>query len=187
MGLPQCCGLVISLRIETMRCWLSILVCWLGWSGLLWGHVGSLLSRTNNGLAQGFSASSGHLNYVTGAGRSGALTVAEMVGTGAASVTVNGQTAALDNDQTFALGGFDLTSETNTFAATATDGGTNSASATVPRTPRSAFSSNAASAASKLSSHHERESIYRCILVCSQRICERMCNPYTHISLFNRE
>jgi hypothetical protein len=125
-----------------MRCWLSILVCWLGWSGLLWGHVGSLAWRTNNGLVETFARSSAHLNYVTGVGRSGTLTVAGREEQGARSKEqgvswrrVNAQAAALYSDQTFALGGFDLTGETNSFTATASDGASNSARVTVSISP----------------------------------------------------
>ena len=88
----------------------------LGWD---YDTAGNLAFRTNNALVEGFAADG--LNRLTQVSRGGTLTVAGTTGSGASSVTVNGLTASLYGDGTFAKDGFVPVDGTNTFAAAAAD------------------------------------------------------------------
>ena len=82
--------------------------------------AGNLHYRTNNALVQTFGHNS--LNELTTVGRAGTLTVAGAVSSPASSVAVNGLSAALYGDKTFARAGFALADGTNTFTAVGQDG-----------------------------------------------------------------
>jgi len=89
----------------------------------------NLNSRTNNQLVQTFSVN--NLNELTGASRSGTLTVAGASSLPAASVTVNSQAAQVYADNTFAQAGNSLADGINTFNADAYDAHGGHASASV--------------------------------------------------------
>ena len=103
--------------------------------GYAYDPAGNLLRRTNNALVQSF-ASNGR-NELTNLTRTGALTVSGVTPGPAGSVAVNGQSAALYADFTWAsASGFTLTNGVNAFtiAATRTNGGsvTNTLTVTLP-------------------------------------------------------
>jgi hypothetical protein len=87
--------------------------------GYVYDAAGNLSQRTNNALVQSFGVDS--RNQLTNATRCGTLTVAGTTSSTASSVTVNGSSATLYGDQTFAKDGFSLTDGTNSFTAIASD------------------------------------------------------------------
>ena len=80
----------------------------------------NLSKRTNNLLVQTFNVNT--LNQLSTATRSGTLTVAGAATTPATSVTVNGLTASLYQDKSFAKDGFTAATGNNTFTAITADG-----------------------------------------------------------------
>ncbi|MCP5517100.1 MAG: hypothetical protein H7A45_07585 [Verrucomicrobiales bacterium] len=82
--------------------------------------AGNLSSRVNNGLTQTFSITN-VLNQLDSVSRSGTMTVAGLTTPAATSVTVNSQSATLNDDASFAKSGLSLSDGDNTFTATATD------------------------------------------------------------------
>jgi RHS repeat-associated protein len=112
--------------------------------GYAYDAMGNLVFRTNNALIQAFTLNG--LNQVTGASRSGTLTVAGMTSSLATNVTVNGGSAALYGDRTFAREGMALADGTNTFTAIARDSygrlDTNVAAAVLPATVSYAYDLN---------------------------------------------
>jgi RHS repeat-associated protein len=87
--------------------------------GYTYDPAGNLNYRTNKALVQTFNVNS--LNELTTGARSGTMTVEGTTTSPATNVTVNGQTAALYSDATFAKDGFTLVDGTNTFTAIARD------------------------------------------------------------------
>jgi RHS repeat-associated protein len=87
--------------------------------GYNYDAAGNLNYRTNNALVQQFNVN--NVNELTTAGRNGTLTVAGTTTSPATNVTVNGLTANLYADATFARQGFSLADGTNTFTAVAKD------------------------------------------------------------------
>jgi RHS repeat-associated protein len=81
--------------------------------------AGNLTNRTMNALAQGFGVD--NLNQLSSEGRSGTLTVAGTTSSPATNVTVNGSSASLYGDSTFAKSGFTLANGSNPFTAVAQD------------------------------------------------------------------
>ena len=81
--------------------------------------AGNLSYRTNKALLQTFTVDS--RNELTNVARANTLTVAGTSSSAASSVKVNGTSAYLYGDNTFALDGFSLADGTNTFTAVATD------------------------------------------------------------------
>ena len=73
----------------------------------------NLHSRTNNGLAQSFTTDAA--NELTGVGRTGNFTLSGATPAPATNVTVNGQTAQVYGDFTFARTNLTLASGNNTF------------------------------------------------------------------------
>ena len=87
--------------------------------GYAYDGAGNLNYRTNNALVQTYGVNS--LNELSAVTRSGTFTVAGTTTSPATNVTVNGQTAALYGDATFAAAGFTPANGTNTFTAIAKD------------------------------------------------------------------
>jgi RHS repeat-associated protein len=87
--------------------------------GYTFDAAGNLNYRTNNGLLQTFAVN--NLNELSSGSRSGTLTVEGTTTGPATNVTVNGQTASLYNDGTFAKDGFTLADGINIFSAIAKD------------------------------------------------------------------
>jgi YD repeat-containing protein len=112
--------------------------------GYTYDGAGNLNSRTNNALIQTFNVN--NLNELSTATRRGTLTVAGTTTTPATNVTVNGSSANLYADATFALGGFSLVDGTNTFTAVAKDsygrGNTNTSNCYLPATNSYAYDLN---------------------------------------------
>jgi RHS repeat-associated protein len=77
----------------------------------------NVATRTKNGLTNQFQVDA--LNQLTTITRSGTLTVAGYASNGVVSVTVNGQTATVYGDNTFAAPGVPLVDGTNTLTAIA--------------------------------------------------------------------
>jgi RHS repeat-associated protein len=104
--------------------------------GYSYDGAGNLNWRTNNALLQGFSVN--NLNELTTESNSGTLTVAGTTTSLATNVTVNGLSAALYRDATFATNGFTLANGTNSFTAIARDAlgriDTNTVTAYLPTT-----------------------------------------------------
>ena len=106
--------------------------------GYSYDAAGNLAIRTNNPggnqLLQSFSVDS--LNQLTSATRSGLMTVSGLASGGTTSVTVNGSSAQLFVDGSFAKQGLTLANGNNTFTATAQDAGgrkdTNSVTINLP-------------------------------------------------------
>jgi RHS repeat-associated protein len=105
---------------------------------------GNLQYRTNNGLLQTFSVDA--LNQLTSVGRANTLTVAGGTSGSATNVTVNGYTAALYGDGSFAKEGFTLSAGPDTFTAVARDSlgrvETNVVSVTLPASVTYAYDGN---------------------------------------------
>jgi RHS repeat-associated protein len=78
-----------------------------------------LNKRTNNALVQTFNVN--NLNELATASRSGTVTASGTTSSGATSVTVNGTTASLYGDKTFAAQGLSLVDGNNTFTAIGQD------------------------------------------------------------------
>jgi RHS repeat-associated protein len=78
-----------------------------------------LTVRTNNALVQSFVVNS--LNELTNITRSGTLTVSGKTSSQATNVTINGLSAVLYGDSTFATNGFTVTNGLNSFTAVAAD------------------------------------------------------------------
>jgi len=89
--------------------------------GYAYDAAGNLSYRTNNALIQNFNVNS--LNQISNVTRNAtnALTVAGTTTMPATSVTVNGSTATLYSDSTFAKGGFTPADGSNTYTAIAQD------------------------------------------------------------------
>ncbi len=87
--------------------------------GYAYDGAGNLAWRTNYALVQKFGVN--NLNELTSVTRSGTLTVAGTTTSLATNVTVNGQTAVLFDDATFAKTNFTLADGNNTFTAIAQD------------------------------------------------------------------
>jgi YD repeat-containing protein len=87
--------------------------------GYAYDSAGNLFRRTNNALVQTFNVND--LNELTTGTRTGTLTVAGTTTSAATNVTVNGLSASLYQDATFAKDGFTVTNGNNTFAAVAKD------------------------------------------------------------------
>ena len=87
--------------------------------GYAYDPAGNLNYRTNNALIQTFNVNS--LNELTTVPARGTLTVEGTTTSPATNVTVNGQSAALYGDSTFAATNFTLVNGTNTFTAIAKD------------------------------------------------------------------
>ncbi len=87
--------------------------------GYAYDGAGNLAWRTNYALIQKFGVN--NLNELTTVTRSGTLTVAGTTSSLATNVTVNGQTAVLFDDATFAKTNFTLADGNNTFTAIAQD------------------------------------------------------------------
>jgi len=89
--------------------------------GYAYDAAGNLNYRTNNALIQNFNVNS--LNQISNVTRNAtnALTVAGTTTMPATSVTVNGSTASLYSDSTFAKSGFTPVDGSNTFTAIAQD------------------------------------------------------------------
>jgi hypothetical protein len=106
--------------------------------------AGNLNWRTNNALVQNFAVN--NLNELSTAGRTGTLTVAGGTTSVATNVAVNGLTAALYGDATFALGGFTIANGNNSFTAIAKDSygrlATNTVSVNLPLTNNYTYDSN---------------------------------------------
>ncbi len=104
--------------------------------GYAFDAAGNLNYRTNNGLLQTFAVN--NLNELSSGSRSGTLTVEGTTTGPATNVTVNGQTASLYNDGTFAKDGFTLADGINIFSAIAKDtygrADTNTVTANLPAT-----------------------------------------------------
>jgi len=105
---------------------------------------GNLQYRTNNGFVQTFSVDA--LNQLTSVGRANTLTVAGGTSGSATNVTVNGYTAALYGDGSFAKEGFTLSAGPDTFTAVARDSlgrvETNVVSVTLPASVAYAYDGN---------------------------------------------
>jgi len=112
--------------------------------GYAYDAAQNLNRRTNNALVQAFGVD--NLNQLTTATRSGTLTVAGTTTAAATNVTVNGSVANRYADNTFALGGFNLTDGTNTFTAIAADSlgrwDTNTVSVNLPATVSFSYDAN---------------------------------------------
>jgi len=91
--------------------------------------VGNLRFRTNNSLIQTFAVDS--LNRLSSVSSTGALTVAGFVSTTPTFVTVNGVSADIYSDNTFARANVTLSNGPNTYVAVAQDSLGRSASITV--------------------------------------------------------
>lgn len=104
--------------------------------GYAYDAAGNLNLRTNNALVQTFNVNT--LNELTTATNSGTLTVAGTTTIPATNVTVNGLTAGLYADATFALGGFTVTNGLNAYTAIGKDAlgdiATNSVTVNLPAT-----------------------------------------------------
>ena len=87
--------------------------------GYAYDLAGNLNYRTNHALVQTFNHNS--LNELTTVSRAGTLTVAGAASSPAASVAVNGLSATLYGDNTFARAGFSLVDGTNAFTAVGQD------------------------------------------------------------------
>jgi len=89
--------------------------------GYAYDAAGNLNWRTNNALIQDFNVNA--LNQLATVGRSGTYTVAGKVANGEPpiSVSINGQSASVYADLTFAKAGFSLSDGTNSFATIASD------------------------------------------------------------------
>jgi RHS repeat-associated protein len=96
----------------------------------------NLSARTNNGLVQTFGVNS--LNELTNITRTGTFTVAGTSTSSATGVTVNGNSATLYSDKTFAKASVSLGDGNNTFTAIASDAlgrsDTNAVTAYLPAT-----------------------------------------------------
>jgi hypothetical protein len=112
--------------------------------GYLYDAANNLSARTNNALVQSFSVNS--LNQLTSASRSGTLTVAGTTSTTATNVTVNGSSATLYGDNTFAKDGFSLSDGNNTFTAIAQSSSgqadTNAVTVNLPASPSYTYDAN---------------------------------------------
>jgi RHS repeat-associated protein len=87
--------------------------------GYAYDPAGNLNFRTNNALLQAFNVNAA--NELTTETNSGTLTVAGTTTPPATNIAVNGSTASLYADATFALGGFTVTNGNNSFTAIAKD------------------------------------------------------------------
>src|SRR6266511_4846151 len=81
--------------------------------------AGNLNYRTNNDLVVTFNVNT--LNQLSNVTRTATMTVAGNASSGATNVTVNGSTAALYADKTYAKSGINLANGNNTITAIATD------------------------------------------------------------------
>ena len=113
--------------------------------GYGYDKAGNLVARTNGVLAQAFVADPA--NELTNVTRNGSLTFAGSASTTLTSVTVNNQTTAVYQDQTFATtAGLPLVNGTNTFTVVATDPGgdsvTNVYTAKLPAASRLCYDAN---------------------------------------------
>jgi len=112
--------------------------------GYLYDTANNLNQRTNNALVQTFSVDS--RNRLTSATRSGTLTVAGTTSSQATTVTVNGSSATLYGDRTFAKSGVSLSDGNNTFTAIGQDSlgraDTNSVTLNLPATVNYTYDSN---------------------------------------------
>ena len=112
--------------------------------GYQYDAAGNLTWRTNNALAQNFFVNA--LNELTNITRSGTLTVAGNTSSRATNVTVNGLSATLYGDLTFAKDGFTVTNGGNSFTAVATDGlghaDTNTSSSYLPASVSFTYDAN---------------------------------------------
>jgi RHS repeat-associated protein len=104
----------------------------------------NLSARTNNGLVQTFGVNS--LNELSTITRSGTFTVAGTTTSSATGVTVNGNSATLYSDKTFAKASVSLSDGNNTFTAIASDAlgrsDTNAVTAYLPATNVFVYDSN---------------------------------------------
>jgi YD repeat-containing protein len=106
--------------------------------------AGNLHRRTNNTLEQTFTTDAA--NELTGIIRNSKFTIAGELNSAPDSLTINGQTADIYGDLTFATpGGVDIVNGTNTFTAVISQGGmlmTNSFQKFLPASVSSAYDAN---------------------------------------------
>ncbi len=87
--------------------------------GYVYDAAGNLQYRTNNALIQTFAVN--ELNQLSNITRSGTLTISGATSTNASSVTVNGSSATLYDDRTFAKDGLTTTNGVNAYTAAGSD------------------------------------------------------------------
>jgi RHS repeat-associated protein len=88
-------------------------------AGYFYDYAGNLQRRTNNALVDTFNVND--LTELTTNTHAGTLTVAGTTTSAATNVTVNGLTASVYQDSTFAKDGFTVTNGINSFTAVARD------------------------------------------------------------------
>src|ERR1041384_7865364 len=112
--------------------------------GYAYDAAGNLQYRTNNALIQTFNTDS--LNQISSITRSGTLTVLGNSSGPASSLTVNGSSATLYADNSFAKDSLTITNGANSFTAIGTDSlsrsATNSAAGNFPSTVNATYDNN---------------------------------------------